>query len=142
MPHIPLLRGTRSGVYTSPRTVLGFYAGVLGLLEVGVVAVSIVLASQSSLHYLFPYVLGFGALVFITLVAIVVLINVRDPTKLQLGQVSGREFIEYQATVGDSASGQRAETLTLPLGGTDPQTPKTMDDPGRPPAIEPPATES
>jgi hypothetical protein len=109
-----VFRGTKQGEYSSPRTVLGFYAGVLAILEAGVVGASAVLASQDSLHYLVPWVLAFGGVVLVGLIGVVIAINVRDPTKLQLGQISGREFIDYhRMTLGDSAGGEYIEEVPL-----------------------------
>ena len=91
---------------------LGFYAAVLVILEAGVVGSTAVLATESSLHYLIPWTLGFGALVLIGLIGVVVAMNVRDPTKLQLGRVSGREFLDYQrVTRGDSIAGEYVEEI-------------------------------
>jgi len=105
-----IFRTTRGNEYSSPRTVLGFYAGVLIILEVGVVAVVAFLASQNDLHHLIPWAMAFGAVAFLGIVVVVVSINFRDPTKLQLGQMTGREFVDYQrVTRGDSIGGEYVE---------------------------------
>jgi hypothetical protein len=111
---VRLIQGVRTGEYSSPKTVLGFYAGVLVILEAGVVAATGVLATQDSLHYLIPWILAFGAATLIVLIGIVVAMNVRDPTKLQLGQITGREYIEAQVTLGDSTAGEYLETFLVP----------------------------
>jgi hypothetical protein len=109
-----LFRKTQTDEYSAPKTVLGFYAGVLAILEAGVIGATAVLATQESLRYLIPWVLAFGGVILVVLIAIVVAINVRDPTKLQLGQMSGREFIEYhRMTLGDSLGGERAEDIPV-----------------------------
>jgi hypothetical protein len=99
--------------------VLGFYAAVLAILEAGVIGVIAVLATQHSLRYLVPWVLGFGAVVLVLLLVIVVLMNLIAPMKLQLGQVTGRELIEYERlTLGDSIGGdfvQDVPTIRSPL---------------------------
>ncbi len=93
-----------------PRTVLGFYAVLLGLVETGVVAILLVLASQQDLHHLVPWVIGFGAVIFVAIIAVVVAMNVIDPTKLQLEPMKGREFLDYQrVTRGDSIGGDYIE---------------------------------
>jgi hypothetical protein len=108
------LRSSHKGEYTSPRTVLGFYAGVLIILEAGVVALSAVLAADEDLHYLIPWLLLFGGVLLVAIIAIVVVMNVRDPTKLQLEGVTGREFIAYQRiTRGDSISGEYVEEVPI-----------------------------
>jgi hypothetical protein len=83
---------------------------LLALLELGVAIVLGFLVSQDDLHYLVPWVIGFGAFVFVAIIAVVVAINVIDPSKLQLGQMTGREFIDYQrVTRGDSLGGEYIE---------------------------------
>jgi hypothetical protein len=48
----------------------------------------------------------------LALLAVVVAMNVRDPTKLQLGEGSGREFLDYQqVTRGDSIAGEYVESV-------------------------------
>jgi hypothetical protein len=92
------------------------------------------LATQHELRYIIPWVLGFGAIVLVLLIAVVVAINVRAPMKLQLGQITGRELIEYERmTLGDSISGEYIEEFprTIRLGGIPPQVgelPKSVDD--------------
>lgn len=108
-----LLRRTRGGEFSTPKTVLGFYAGVMAIVELGVVGVITVLATNDSLRYLVPWTLLFAALVLVALIGIVVAMNIRDPSKLQLGQMTGREFIDYQRlTLGDSVSGEYTEEVS------------------------------
>jgi hypothetical protein len=110
-PITSIFRASKGNEHSAPKTVLGFYAGLLALLEAGVIASLVVLASQDDLHYLIPWVAGFGGVVFVGIVGVVVAINVVDPTKLQLGQVTGREFIDYQQiTRGDSIGGDYIES--------------------------------
>ncbi len=100
---------------------LGFYAGVLGIIEAGVVGAIAVLATQKELRHLILWVLIFGGVVLIALIGVVVAMNIKSPMKLQLGQVTGRELIEYERmTLGDSASGEYVKEVPvsrLPPGG-------------------------
>ncbi len=126
-------RRTEGGVYSTPKTVLGFYAGVLAIVELGVVAAIGVLATQKELRHLVPWVLAFGAVILVLLIGVVVAINVKAPMKLQLGQVSGRDLIEYERmTLGDSIAGDYVEelppTLRGGLSGGPPGLPKPPDD--------------
>ena len=108
------IRKTEGGEHSEPKTVLGFYATVLGLIEIGVVAGVAVLASNKELHYLVLPVLVFGAILLVALIGIVVWMNVKAPMKLQLGKVSGREFIAYeQMTLGNSTTGEYTENVPL-----------------------------
>jgi len=123
-------RRREGGAYSAPKTVLGFYAGVLALLELGVVSAIAVLATQKELRHLVPWVLGFGALVLVALVAVVVAINIRAPMKLQLGQVSAHDLIEYERiTLGDSVAGDYVEELPA----IRPITPDTISELPKPP---------
>jgi hypothetical protein len=129
----PLIRRTQAGEYTTPKTVLGFYAGVLAILELGVIGALTILATDEDLHHLIPWTLAFAAVTLIGLIAIVVAINVKDPTKLQLGRVTGREFLDYQrVTRGDSIGGEYVEELPPPGAAI------TEISPSARPAIEPP----
>jgi hypothetical protein len=107
-------RETRRGEYSAPRTVLGFYAGVLAILEAGVVGVLAVLATQDSLRDLIPYVLAFAGAVLVGLIVVVVAMNLKDPSKLQLSPMTGQEFIDYQRfTLGDSIGGDYVEEVPV-----------------------------
>lgn len=99
----------------NPRTVLGFYATVLGLLLTACVAGVAVLATTKTSTYLIPWLLGFAALMVLLLLGGVFLVTLNDPTKLMLGQISGMEYAEIRrAVIGDSVTGERVIT-------TDPQ---------------------
>jgi hypothetical protein len=109
---IPPLQGVSRAAreVRHPRTVLGFYAVLLGLVEAGVVAILVVLVSQQDLHYLVPWVIAFGALIFVAIIVVVVAMNMIDPTKLQLEPIKGQEFLDYQkVTRGDSIGGDYVE---------------------------------
>jgi hypothetical protein len=107
-----IFRQTQTGQYSAPQTVLGFYALVLVILELGLVGVLVVLATSDSLHFLIPWVLGFAGIALISLLGVVVTMNVRDPTKLQLGEVKGKDFLEHQQiTRGDSIAGEYVESV-------------------------------
>jgi hypothetical protein len=126
-------RTTQSGEHSEPKTVLGFYASVLAIVEVGVVAAIAVLASQKELRHLIEPVLIFGGVVLVALIGVVVTINVRAPMKLQLGKVTGREYIEYeQMTLGNSITGEYIErvprSVTSGAELSPPTTPETDKD--------------
>lgn len=116
-----LIKRSGQGEYAAPKTVLGFYGAVLAILEAGVIGTLAVLATNKSLHYLIPWVCGFGALILMALIVVVVAMNIRDPSKLQLGQVTAREYIEVQRmTLGDSIAGAYTEEVpTIPASTSD-----------------------
>ena len=137
---IQLFRGARGGEYSAPKTVLGFFNIVLAILTTGCVGVAAVLASQPKLYYLIPYSLGLAFVFFVILVVGVFIVMLKDPTKLQLGEVSARDFINYQLTLGDSAAGEHQEpffdiradrrTLKLPAPLDDPSSHHTGPEAG------------
>jgi hypothetical protein len=80
----------------NPKTILAFYATVLGLTLTADVAVVAVLASTDVLTGLIPWLLGFAGLMSLALMVAVFVIALKDPSKLMLGQVSGTEYVEIQ----------------------------------------------
>ena len=85
---------------------------MLVIIEAGLIGILIILAAEDSLHFLIPWVLAFAALSLIALLGVVVTMNVRDPTKLQLGEVKGKDFLEHQQiTRGDSIAGEYVEAV-------------------------------
>jgi hypothetical protein len=109
---LKLAQGTKSGEYSSPKTVLGFCAIVLGIVATACVAATSVLAWHEATDQYALLPLGFFALFTVAMFAAVWWVLLKDPTKLQLGQMTGREFIDYQKlTLGDSTTGDQIVTL-------------------------------
>lgn len=98
----------------NPRTVLGFYATVLGLMLTGTVAAVGVLASTKTYTTLIPWLLGFAGIMLFLLLSGVFIITLINPSHLMLGQITGTEFAEIQrtTTLGDSTHGERVVLLT------------------------------
>jgi hypothetical protein len=112
-----LFHGAKTGEYSAPKTVLGFYAIVLGILAAAGAAAIKFLAGEPDLHHLVAPILVFVGAVIVLILLGVFAVTLKDPTKLQLGQITGREYIEAQRlTLGDSNSGEFIETLPV-LGG-------------------------
>jgi len=109
---------------SSPKTVLGFYATVLGFLLLACVIAVIGLAQTGTATYLIPWILLFGGGVFVALLAGVFVITLIDPSKLMLGKVSGFEYaVMHRVKIGDSLSGEIDQILIEPSSPT-----KTTDD--------------
>jgi len=86
---------------------LGFYAGVLAILDSASLIAVAVLAQTHTMTWLIPWVLVFAAAVFLLLVGGVFTVNLFDPAKLMLGQISGSEYVAIHAMpLGDSVSGE------------------------------------
>lgn len=93
--------------------------------------------------WLIPWVLAFGGVALVTLIGIVVWMNIKAPMKLQLGKVSGREFIAYeQMTLGNSTTGEYLENVpvVIPSGSFPPGT-ALPPGPSAPRGEGPPASE-
>jgi hypothetical protein len=106
------VRAVRSRQTINPRTVLGFYATVLGLLLAAVVSAVGVLAATDTSTNLIPWLLGFaGSVVFLLLVGVFI-VTLVDPSHLMLGQITGSEYVEIRrATLGDSTRGEHVVTI-------------------------------
>ncbi len=92
-----------------PRTVLAYYGAITGLVLGGVVGAVSTLAATGVSTYLIPWLLGFGALIVVAVLVGVFVVMLKDPSRLMLGQVSGREYAEIQQVrLGDSVRGERA----------------------------------
>jgi len=102
---------------SEPKSVLGFYAIVIGILFAGSVAASSALAWSDTDTWLIPWILGFSALFLIVLVVGVFFVMLRDPSKLMLTHVTGDEFLAIQShhTLGDSLTGQETSLLLRPV---------------------------
>ncbi|MGB9185144.1 MAG: hypothetical protein WCB67_13865, partial [Solirubrobacteraceae bacterium] len=75
------------------------------------------------------WLLVFGGVTLVSLMIVVVAMNIRTPFKLQLGEVTGRELMEYeQMTLGNSTSGEYVESVLraiVPGAGPSPQPPES-----------------
>lgn len=88
--------GVRHRRTENPRTILAFYATVLGLVLAAIVGAVVALASTRIYVEAIPWLLVFGgALALLMLVGVFVVAH-RDPSKLMLGQVTGTEYVEIQ----------------------------------------------
>jgi hypothetical protein len=109
LPHA--VESIRSRETAAPRSIVGFLLALYSVLMVGAVAtvVGLVSSSQSGLVV---YVLGFIGLITVALCVAVLVITWKDPSRLMLGEVSGREYAALRyIKVGDDVSGERAERI-------------------------------
>lgn len=101
-------RTVRRRYTENPRTVLAFYATVLGLALAAVIGLVATLASTHVMTDAIPWLIVFAGAIFVALVAGVFVVMLIDPSKLMLGQVTGHEYAEIQRlSLGDSRSGER-----------------------------------
>jgi hypothetical protein len=105
-------RAIRGRQTINPRTVLGFYATVIGLLLAATVGGVAVLATTGHALHLIPWLLGFAGAAVVVLLIGVFIITLVDPSKLMLGQVTGSEYVAIQRTVlGDALTGEHVELV-------------------------------
>jgi hypothetical protein len=96
---------------SGPKTVLGFCGAVLGIAASLTLGLAIVLSTTDHLALVAVVLAGFFV-VFIGIVAWVLLSMKKDPTRLVVGPMTGREYLEYQRwTAGDDLVGERVETI-------------------------------
>jgi hypothetical protein len=101
--------------YRSPKTILGFFAIVVGILVSGATLVIGILSGVSDLRYLIVPILVFAALLVVAVLVGVFITAWKDPTVLMLGQISGEVFIENRRlTLGDHMSGEYSEDVAVP----------------------------
>lgn len=112
------LRAIKSKRTENPKTILGFYAIIVGILAAGGVSVTVVTTVVGDPRGILLPVLVFIALVIVALLVIVIILNFRDPSRLMLGKVTGDEYVDIQKiTLGDSNAGERPVTLVAtPVG--------------------------
>jgi hypothetical protein len=109
----------RSANYKSPKTILGFFAIVVGIVITGASAVIGLLSRVDSLHSYIPWVLFFAAFIVVVVLVGIFVTAWKDPTVLMLGQITGQDYIENKKlTLGDSNSGEYIEVQSNDLGST------------------------
>jgi hypothetical protein len=115
MPPIhQLTHAVRRGEFKSPKTVLGFFAGMVGIAASVMVLTIWLVERTASLRYIVPSVLIAFLAIFLLVLISVMVIALKDPSKLMLGQISGRDYAEIQKiTLGDSSSGERVERMIV-----------------------------
>jgi hypothetical protein len=90
------------------------------VLLTGSAAVIVALVSTGS-SSLIPWVLIFAAAITIALGVAIITITWKDPSRLMLGQITGREYaaIRRELTFGDDVSGEHRTSLVEPQGPLD-----------------------
>ena len=109
-----LTRAVRSRQAVNPRTVLGFYATVIGLVLVASALIVAALITSDEYGWLIPWILIFAGVLVVALVVGVFAVSLSDPSRLMLTQVTGSEYAEIQRFVvlGSSATGERLVPTT------------------------------
>jgi hypothetical protein len=112
---VDVVNAIRTRQTTQPKTVLGFFWSSLALILGLCVTAVLILAKTNTMTNLIPFILGFGGVVFVLVLAGVFIVMLADPTKLMLGQVSGTEYFEgHRIRLGDSERGEHVETILGP----------------------------
>jgi hypothetical protein len=105
-----------SASYRTPKTVLGFFAIIVGLVIAGASTVIAVFSRQTDLYALIVPVLVFVGFVVLAVLGGIFVTAWKDPTILMLGQVTGDIYIQNRRlTLGDSTAGEFTEEIA-PMG--------------------------
>ncbi len=121
-----MIHSIASRTSTQPRTILGFLFGIFLVLATTAIIVAVALVGTGSawligLILLAVWLTGIGLLVGVMRQAS------KDPTGLQVGQLSGSEYESLRRlTLGDSLAGEHVEGL----GGGDTIIEGTVSAPG------------
>jgi hypothetical protein len=100
----------------NPRTVLGFYASIIGILLTGSVSVVISLAATHSVTWLIPWIFGSSFVTSLIIMGGIFYLNLKHPANLMLGQITGTEYAEiHRLTIlGNDTEGERAVSIQVP----------------------------
>lgn len=98
----------------TPKTVLGFFAIVLGIVAMSAAGVIAAIVGTPALHGLIVPILLFAGVLIVAVLVGVFLTAWRDPTVLMLGEVTGETFVEHRRlTLGDSTRGDQEEVFQI-----------------------------
>lgn len=98
----------RSAKTHNPKTVLGFFGIVIGIVVAACSTFTTILATTNQGTWLIPWIVLGGAAFVVVLTAALFVVMLVNPSKLMLMGVTGTEFMAIQtATLGDSRSGIR-----------------------------------
>ncbi len=111
-----LTRAFKGGERSSPKTVLGFFAIMIGIAGTTAVAAIAFIAGVDKLRYLVPVILIVFLVVFLSVMIVVMVLSWKDPSKLMLGQITGRDYVliqQQKMTLGDSTSGEHVDEVSV-----------------------------
>jgi hypothetical protein len=96
---------------SQPRTILGFLFAIYSAVTAAAVAFTVALVGTRS-SWLIGFIVAYVGLTGVGLLIAVMRQASKDPTGLQVGQLTGSEYESIRRlTLGDSSSGERIEIL-------------------------------
>jgi hypothetical protein len=108
------IEAVRARESSSPRTILGVLLAIYGVLISGSVVVVIAMVGSDSDGPI-PWILLFDALITMALGAAILVITWKDPSRLMLGQLTGREYESIRRLhVGDDKAGEHQKPVVPP----------------------------
>lgn len=108
------LHGRLSGLFRSPKTILGFFAILIGILGLSIFGLTKIFAQVDSLRIYIPWLLRFGAGAFIFVSLAILITAWINPEKLMLGEVRGEVYLQMlRLRQGDSATGDVIEQIPI-----------------------------
>jgi hypothetical protein len=109
-----LTRAVRSGERSAPKTVLGFAGIMISIIATVVIAALWIIADKPTLRYLVPLIIAGFFVAAIGIICLVLRMCWKDPSKLMLGQITGRDYALIQRlTLGDSTSGDKSSDIVV-----------------------------
>jgi hypothetical protein len=114
------LQGRVTGLFRSPKTILGFFAVLIGILGVSIFALARVFADVAELRTYIPALLLFGGGAFVFIALAILITAWINPEKLMLGEVRGDVYLQMlKLRQGDSELGEIIEQVPLVSSGSE-----------------------
>lgn len=104
------VQGKLTGLFRSPKTILGFFATLIGILGVSIYGLASVFAEVEELRVHIPVLLLFGGGAFVFIALAILITAWVNPEKLMLGEVRGDVYLQMlKLKQGDSELGEVIE---------------------------------
>jgi hypothetical protein len=108
------IHGGFSGLVSSPKTILGFFVALIGLLGLSIFGLAKVFAEVEALRRYIPSLLLFGAGAFVFVAVSILITAWINPEKLMLGEVKGEIYLQMlRLRQGDNVAGDVIEQIPI-----------------------------
>ncbi len=106
------VQGRVTGLFRSPKTILGFFAVLMGILGFSIFGLARVFADVPALQAHIPALLWFGGAAFVFITLAILITAWINPEKLMLGEIRGDVYLQMlKLRQGDSESGEVIEQI-------------------------------
>ena len=114
------LGGSFGGIFKAPKTILGFFVIVIGILGLTIYNLTVIFSENDPLQFMIPWIVLFSGVVFVLVCVGIFVTAWINPEKLMLGEVRGEVYLQMlQIKQGDSDKGEFVEETpvsTVALG--------------------------